>query len=231
MKLLTTLAAGLVIALGLVASGRLEARAQVGEEGLAIYGRVMRPGTREPVVGARVLIEPGPDEERAIVTTDTEGRFRLTGLEAGEYEVSPVVSESADGPVGSATRSETVNLRTGEIPPDLSLWLPPRARVAGRITGPGGRPLPDVEVSFWRPGWKGQRTLIPALDSTRGPRTDDQGRYQLSAPPWKESRRVITDSWPWTKRGQCPRFPVRLRLISTGRIPGSYATTNCEAIG
>lgn len=167
------------------ATERPEASAQLKEEGLAIYGTVMRPGTREPVVAAQVVIG-GPDrtfletvqhERETIVSTDGEGRFRLAGLSAGRYEVGAVYPET-----GGFTGSNEVRVGPGEIPPDLELWLPRRSRISGRVTGPDGEPIPRAAVSALRPGWQGRPTLVHLPGAGEG-RTDEAGRYVVDVPP------------------------------------------------
>lgn len=192
-SLLTLLVCGALLPAGIAG-----ARAQLDGEGLAIYGTVMRPGTRERVADARVLIETRRGRQ-VIVTTGPDGRFRLTGLEAGEYDVSPVLPDSDDERRRASVRTETLRLGRGEFPPDLVVWMPSRVRVSGRVSGPDGQPLPDMEVSLWRLGWSGERTLLMAMDTPWGPRTDGEGRYELYAPPgeyYVEARAVSADNYP-----------------------------------
>ena len=172
-------------------------RLQIEDEGLAIYGTVMRPGTREPVATAQVEINGRNFDAR--VAADAEGRFRVTRLEPGEYRLTPVPPESADERSRTSIRTETVRISRGELPPDLVLWLPQTSRISGRVTDPDGEPLPDMEVSLWRMGWSGQQTLVMAMDTLRGPRTDEDGRYELHAPPgeyYVEARDRFANTYP-----------------------------------
>lgn len=138
----------------------------------------MRPGTREAVVGAELVII-GRDFE-ARVTTDADGRFRLTGLDGGDYQVTPA-SMIEIGPLAlRASGTRRVRLHPGELPPDLELWLPERSSLSGRVRGPDGQPLADSYVALWRLGWDGHPTLVPGSSSTR---TDADGRYELTTPP------------------------------------------------
>jgi len=87
-----------VLSVDLLPAEIAEARVQLEDGGLAIYGRVMRPATREPVVGAQLVIS------------------------GGEYDVSPAVLDMETGRFSlNVTRTKRVRLRPGEIPPNLDV--------------------------------------------------------------------------------------------------------------
>jgi hypothetical protein len=96
----------------------LQAPAQQQTPKASIEGFVLRAGTNEPIRGARVTltraITPGtvinitPANAIPPVTTDSQGRFFATGLEAGTYTLvaqrngfarQPMVSERSAGRV------------------------------------------------------------------------------------------------------------------------------------
>jgi hypothetical protein len=100
MKLLTGMTVVSVLAIvcmGLLPPGLAEVRIQLQGEGMAIYGTVMVPGTRQPMPGTRIGLagdgrnsRPGdlwdePEEEQVIATADAQGRFGFMGLAPGEY--------------------------------------------------------------------------------------------------------------------------------------------------
>jgi outer membrane receptor protein involved in Fe transport len=69
-------------ALALVRCGHERGEGEVVDSGV-IVGRVTDKSTGNPIAGASVTVEGG----RGSTTTDAEGRFRITGLEIGTYEV------------------------------------------------------------------------------------------------------------------------------------------------
>ena len=81
------------------------------------------------------------------VVTDAEGRFRIEGLKAGNYEITtdhPGYVQS-----GSPKQSRLI-LRQGEVPADLVLHMQPAAVITGKIVDEDGDPISNVSVSAQR---------------------------------------------------------------------------------
>jgi protocatechuate 3,4-dioxygenase beta subunit len=128
--------------------------------GMAVAGLVLDPAGA-PVAGARVTSsryrEPSPEDDldeirRAAmlemyeerqdkgVITDAEGRFRLTGLEAGPYDLIAAKQGFVNGVTKAEAGAEDVVLRLGE---GLS--------IQGRVVEAGtGKPVPGVTVQIAR---------------------------------------------------------------------------------
>lgn len=106
----------------------------------AIGGRVLDP-LGIPLFGVRVTARPAGErrDEKRIATagTDCHGRFALTGLPDGSYEVTAMASAYRWAAVGE------VHVPHG---PALEIRLTPRPTIRGRIVGQSGAPLSGVLV-------------------------------------------------------------------------------------
>jgi hypothetical protein len=134
------------------------AQSSEGEGTAVITGRVMVNG--KSVAGVIVtLSRVDPKREETVMgmfqreplikaTTDNEGRYRLTGLQAGRYRVSPfapshLARASADDP----GQARLVSAADGETIQDIDFTLLRGGVITGRVTKADGRPLIGEIVS------------------------------------------------------------------------------------
>ncbi|MGE0192718.1 MAG: carboxypeptidase regulatory-like domain-containing protein [Planctomycetota bacterium] len=153
----------------------------------------------EPVVGAEVRLEPRGDRKRMAThavkdtTTDAAGRFEVTGVPTGEWQVS--VSSPAEA---FEKDSVTVRVPTRGNPESIELIVDRVHRGAFRLRTPDGAPLVGTTVELARTTWAGTETS--GLPGT----SDDAGAVVLTASmrgPWSlhrlsqtRDRDVLVDS-------------------------------------
>lgn len=113
--------------------------------GGTISGEVMKylrdaNGTlaNQPLSGVKVTFA-GPANYEAL--TDTKGRFRVTGIAAGEYTVKPLVPPALG--VRGPDRKVTVAEKGCA---EIDLWLESRAQLSGRVLNPQGLPVARAEI-------------------------------------------------------------------------------------
>ncbi|MGH8598984.1 MAG: hypothetical protein ACREXT_20240, partial [Gammaproteobacteria bacterium] len=120
----------------------------------------------------------GPTRPPGTAMTDEEGRYRLTGLAAGSYTLTPfcpalvVPTESSFGQPG-----KSVTLGDGEEVAGLDFSLTKGAAIAGKVTDSDGRPVIDQLVNVVRIDERGQR-VGSAFNPFRFS-TDDRGVYRI----------------------------------------------------
>ncbi|HKE83786.1 MAG TPA: carboxypeptidase-like regulatory domain-containing protein [Vicinamibacterales bacterium] len=146
-----------------------------------IVGRVVDANTNIPV--RRAQIQATNDQAYVDATSDDEGRFTLTGLSPGEWQVT--VQKGGYFPWHIGQR------RPFEIPPPVK--IAPRQRltadiplsrggvIAGRVFDENGEPLAGLQVKVYRARMaQGYRRLesVGVAD-----RTDDTGAYRIYALP------------------------------------------------
>lgn len=109
-----------------------------------LSGRVNEIHGGEAVRNARVRVQPRgepPGRDRRTATTDAEGRWKVEGLIAGDYDVTPQHNEF----LPAAAR--TVTLRPGDAEERLDLALDPGLTFAGLVTDDQGRPISGATVA------------------------------------------------------------------------------------
>lgn len=159
--------------------------AQKGGTGV-ITGRIMvgdKPVPGVPVVAASG--ELGPDRrEFARATADYEGNYRLTGLPAGRYNISPLtptMTGPSDSMYGGTGRSVIVG--EGETVEKIDFSLTRTGVITGRITDADGRPVIEERVQLSpADGSNGGRFRF-GFQSPFMYQTDDRGIYRLYGIP------------------------------------------------
>jgi hypothetical protein len=113
--------------------------------------------------------------------TDSDGRYRLTGIAAGYYLVWPramayaMPSEGISGHAG-----KTVNLSDGEQAEGVDFALAPGGVITGKITDHLGRPVIAQRMSLRRYTPDGRTTPVLSPTSSLSMfETDDRGIYRL----------------------------------------------------
>jgi hypothetical protein len=150
-----------------------------------IEGIVVRQGTVDPIEGAQVLlakadIDPGLRTSLASATTDSEGRFALTGIDDGKYDLLFAANGYVRQEYGQKAfpgNGSPITLSSGQSIKDFKMEMTPAAIVAGRILDSERRPLVAVPVQLMRYLYDetGTKTLRPFGTA----QTDDRGEYRL----------------------------------------------------
>ena len=181
----------LAIALGLCSAGLLSpANSQTKSAKKpvtgSISGRVTMHGKGAGgiIVGVRnsdFSIQPTPAVR---ATTDSDGNYRITGIPAGSYQVSPMSPVYVVADLGEMrARGGILLLSEGEQVQDVDFSLERGGVIEGRVTDSGGRPVVEERL-----------TLIPADQSRQnrqmfgpvtgvGAITDDRGVYRIYGLP------------------------------------------------
>jgi hypothetical protein len=138
--------------------------------GVTIYGWVDNRELNEALSPDVLITIDGP--ERKEIHPDAEGRFRVSGLRAGDYKVSLRIPET---------------LTTYEPQRELSIadrgcaaltWhLADNGRVSGRVVNPEGEPVARILVGLAEPG------ADPKDKYIKLEHTDDQGHFSFAGIP------------------------------------------------
>ena len=126
----------------------------------------------------------------ARTSTDNEGRYRLTGLAAGTYQVTPLAPTMVAAVNNFDYRiyygaGKSVMLNESESVDDIDLSLVRGAVITGRITDAEGKPVVEQEVRLSFVDQTGQQTASGSGYATNYLmyRTDDRGIYRLYGLP------------------------------------------------
>lgn len=157
----------------------------------SVSGRVTLKG--EPVSGVSVGLQPQSQSSLSDSSkfqrtrTDAEGRFRLTGLDAGQYLIAALApgliapSDSLYGQQGKA-----LSVVAGETVENLELQLKRGGVIAGRITDAHSNPIIEIAVKLSKLEASGKFVSYVNSEIAQYYRTDDLGAYRLFAlPPGK----------------------------------------------
>jgi carboxypeptidase family protein len=182
---------GLFLA-GTVATAQLPPRDQpptqrAGTGTGVIRGRVVRADTGEPLRRVRVRVDEWSRADRggpAATTTDDDGRYELTQLPAGRYQLKATRGgyvEVAYGQRRPFERGRPLELGEGAVLQNIDFALPPGAVVTGRVVDEIGEAVAHVSVSLQR-----RRYIdgVRRLAAESGSSTDDRGEFRIfGAPP------------------------------------------------
>lgn len=113
-------------------------------------------------------------------TTDGNGRFAFTNLDAGTYRVSVASNGYARQDFGQRVfpgPGTPINLAAGQTVKDITVSLIPTGTVTGNLRDQAGRPVVGVPVQLLKATYNplGERTFQTAGSA----RTDDRGEYRL----------------------------------------------------
>ena len=176
----------LIMALiGTASSGSLAQTAQKQGTGI-ITGRVTLGEKAMPnVVMALLPGERMPQREAlAKTTTDYEGRYRLTGLTAGRYNViaiAPTMVEPSEGTYGEP--GKTVTLAEGETVEKIDFTLARGGVITGRVTDADGAPVIDERINLDTADQNNRRPGAFFLSNPFMFQTDDRGVYRIYGLP------------------------------------------------
>lgn len=166
--------------------------------------RPLRPGEAPPkgtgVLKGQVMAASGTPIRRAqvramsmegrgggVTSTDNEGRYEITELAAGRYNVSASKGGFVQGQFGQRRPGEPgtpIDLADGQTAEKVNFTLARGGVIAGRIVDDGGEPVSGTMVSAMRFAFVGgARRLVPGNGEGGTDRTDDQGGFRLYGLP------------------------------------------------
>jgi len=151
----------------------------------SISGTVIQADTHLPLKNVRVTIAPNTLEasdsdadsssDRQITAkTDEKGRFEITGLAPGSYNV---LATRAGMSLKSRSREQgmLITLEAGKSQ-TLNLTMLPTGVISGQVLNEEGEPMPQVSVAAMRYGYTILgRHLTPAANAS----SDDKGQFRL----------------------------------------------------
>src|SRR5881227_241233 len=118
----------------------------------SIGGRVIVSGKAASEIEVVALTTNSPNRRPvARTTTDNEGRYRLSGLAAGRYQVTPLAPTMVAAVNNFDYRiyygaGKSVMLNESESVDDIDLSLVRGAVITGRITDAEGKPVVEEQV-------------------------------------------------------------------------------------
>src|SRR6266567_3592048 len=148
--------------------------------GGTISGKVTIKGKATPgiVVGLRVSQPTSPYEPSLRATTDQEGRYRLTDVPAGTYQITPAAPAFVGADINS--RSQTVVILEGESVEGIDFALVRGGVITGKVTDAEGRPVIEERVSLFSANQPpNPRASAPQLYPITISQTDDRGIYRM----------------------------------------------------
>ena len=142
----------------------------------AISGLISEQGSGRPMPRALVTLWTAGSQERSReVVADAQGRYEITGIEPGEYTLFAGPGEyrathlrqafGQPGPmdVSSGMPRSTIELKPGEVRPDVNIALTRALAIEGRVLDHRDQPMAEVEVNVltirWNPCSRNAHTI------------------------------------------------------------------------
>ncbi len=172
----------------LLLTGFAFAQSQTKEGTAIVSGRVTLKG--EPASGVAVALQLQtrtelPDMNKLRRTrTDADGRFRFSGINAGQYLITalaPGLIAPSDSPYGA--QGKALSISDGETIENLDLQLKRGGVIAGRITDAQSNPVVETTIKLTRQDTSGRFIGYVTSEISQYFRTDDLGAYRLFALP------------------------------------------------
>ncbi len=169
-------------------------------------------GAADILVVALVADRPTLQQSPPRMKTDANGKYRLTGLAAGQYQIVALAPALALAESSSATNSfygmgKSVVLTAGEDVDDIDIKLVKGAVITGRVTDADDKPVVEQRVNLQTVDQSGNVIRqIDSLLSYQMSSTDDRGVYRIYGLPSGRYR------------------------VSVGSSDTSYATSNAHAV-
>jgi hypothetical protein len=133
--------------------------------------------------------------------TNAEGKFRITGIPAGSYQVT---LDRVGYVAPLETTRSPVMLTSDEKKDNLQLKLVPMGAISGRVLDADGQPVEGLQVHAERGG----RTMRTGI-------TDDRGQYRIGG----------LDSGRYRVRAETQKLPVPPEIRTDGTTEILYADT------
>ncbi|HWX53304.1 MAG TPA: carboxypeptidase-like regulatory domain-containing protein [Verrucomicrobiae bacterium] len=155
---------------------------QADESG-SIAGTVVNSVTGKPLEGVHVRLWGfGPDKRPFVygAVSNASGRFSITGVPPASYLVLPerlgfvMVPGRKKGPAANGT----LQLKPGEMVPDLTLEMTLRSIISGHVLDEYGDPAMNIQVAAIP---LSSRTVMAQMYGSAT--TDDHGYFRMPLPP------------------------------------------------
>jgi hypothetical protein len=157
-------------------------RAQLPQGTGSIAGRVLTADTGRPIKRARVTVSGGGRGQRQ-ATTDDQGRYQITELGAGNYNVAASKNGFVDAGYGQRRPQQPgtpVTIAEAQAAANIDIRLTRGGVITGTIRDEDGEALPRALVTVQRYRYvQGERQLTPA----GADQTDDRGQYRVFGLP------------------------------------------------
>lgn len=159
------------------------AQTPVADSTASVSGRVTigRKGAAGITVVAKVTGSPLENRTVAKTVTDDEGNYRLTGLAAGGFTITPIARAFvvAVGDSGSYKQpGQSVNVTENESITKIDFTLVRGGVITGRITDLESRPIIAERVNVVAVGDSGVERPMAIFGGLRN-QTDDRGVYRI----------------------------------------------------
>ena len=172
-------------------------------------------GVADILVAAQSIDRP-MQQSVARAKSDAGGRYRLTGLPAGQYQIIAIApalaSSEASGNAGSMYRSaKAVVLASGEDADDVDIKLVQGGVITGRVTDADGKPVIEERINLQIVDQAGNvnNQVSVGMWNYQMSQTDDRGIYRiygLSAGRYRVSVGAIDGSFMMS--GKRMYYPV-----------------------
>lgn len=201
-----------------ILAGHESRRDVVLGDGLLMHGRVTDRGTGAPIANAEIVFWSHP---RKNTVTDTEGRFRVRGI---DWEVHEQVRVRAPGYVQA---SFYIQHHEFGVDFEKSIALRRGTPIRGRVVGPDGTPVAGARIGTHR--FVGDECLARDLGSETIGRSGDDGTFDVAVLPSSREVRLHASAagfaWgasePVPIRGTTGADDVLIRLPAGGSIEGT----------
>jgi len=132
------------------------------------------------VVGG--IVGGGQANQLTPAKTDANGQFVFHDLEPGTYLLRATAEgyaqqDYSNRPNASTGNSSSINLTSGQSASGTVLHLTPGGTVSGRVTGPNGEPLVNIEVSLLRSMYNADG--VRTFQQSATVQTNDRGEYRM----------------------------------------------------
>jgi hypothetical protein len=149
-----------------------------------IHGRVVSADTGAPLRRATIRISSAELRVNRSVNTDAEGRYDLSELAAGRYNIYVTRNGYVSLQFGQRRPFESgrpLELADGQTAEKIDFALPRGGVIAGRVTDELGEPLAGIRMQAMRHSYmpNGQRQLVPVNAGPFGVVSNDLGEFRL----------------------------------------------------
>jgi len=138
-----------------------------------LRGRVLDATSGQPIKGATVTLFSQGQQEAPVTATDSDGRWQIADLPAGDYHATA----SKSGYTNRGAFGRAVALTVSRPDRTLDLTLVRGAVVSGQVTDAEGEPIAGVQVMALKEMPVGRG--IKQWRAVNGGSTDDRGQFRL----------------------------------------------------